>query len=92
MDPVSGFFNDVKDHRLFMAMKDDVLYLFGDVIDVIPGDAGDRLDLVLYGGEGVLLGKLEHEVDLVLHLVPDVRLAKDVEFVRCCFFYHLEFV
>lgn len=92
MDPVSGFLDDVEDDWFFMAVEDDVFYLLGDVIDIVPGDAGDGFDFVLDGGEGVLLGELEHEINLVLHLVPDVWLAKHVEFVRRCFLYHLELV
>ena len=67
MDPVSGLLNNIEHDRLLLAATDDFLYFFDDIVDVVPGDACDRLDLVLERCEGVLLGVLEHEVDLVLH-------------------------
>lgn len=92
MDPVPGFLDDVEDDWLFVAVEDDVLDLLGDVVDVVPGDAGDGFDFVLDGGEGVFLGELKHEVDLVLHLVADVGLAQHVELVRGSLLHHLKLI
>lgn len=80
MDPVAGLLNNIKDDWFLMAVVDDVVYLLRDVIQVVASDAGDRLELVLEGREGVLLGVLEHETDLVLELVAPVGLAEDGEF------------
>lgn len=92
MNPGSGFFNDVKDNRFFMAAEDDVFYFFGDMVDVVPGDASDGFDLIFDGSERVLLGELEHEVDLVLHLVANVGFTEYIEFIRSSFLDNLEFI
>ncbi len=58
-----------------MVVVDDVIDLLGDVVEVVAGDAGNGLQLVLQGREGILLGVLEEKTDLVLELVAAVRLA-----------------
>jgi hypothetical protein len=92
MDPVSGLFDNIEDDRLLLAATDDFLYFFDDIVDVVSGDACDGLDLVLERCEGVLLGVLEHEVDLVLHRVALERFAQDVELVGCRFLDNMEFI
>lgn len=75
MDPVPGLFDDVENNGFLLTVDDDIINFFCDCVDIIAGDAGDGLQLVLDGREGVLLGVLEHETDLVLKLIPAVRLA-----------------
>lgn len=75
MDPVARFLHDIEDHWFLVVVVDDVIDLLGDVVEVVAGDAGNGLQLVLQGREGILLGVLEEETDLVLELVAAVRLA-----------------
>lgn len=55
MDPASGFLDDVVDNGAIVVVEEDFVYLFVDVVDVVAGDAGDGLDFVVEGREGVLL-------------------------------------
>lgn len=75
VDPVPGLFDDVENNGFLLTVDDDIINFFCDCVDIIAGDTGDGLQLVLDGREGVLLGVLEHETDLVLKLIPAVRLA-----------------
>ena len=79
MDPVPGLFHYVKNDGFLLTVDDDIIDFFGDRVDIVAGDAGNRLHFVLDGREGVLLGVLEHETDLVLELIPAVGLAQDGE-------------
>jgi hypothetical protein len=79
VDPVPGLFHYVKNDGFLLTVDDDIIDLFGDRVDIVAGDAGNRLQFVLDGREGVLLGVLEHETDLVLELVAAVGLAQDGE-------------
>lgn len=90
--PVPGFLYNIKDDGFVVTVDDDIIDFLGDVVDVVAGDAGDWLDFVLDGSEGVLFGVLEHDADLVLEGVALVRLAQHCEFVGRGFFEHLELV
>lgn len=79
MDPITSLLNNIKDDWFLMAVVDDFIDLLRDVIEAISSDAGDWLELVLEGREGVLLGVLEHEANLVLELVAPVGLAQNGE-------------
>jgi hypothetical protein len=90
VDPIAGFLDDVEDDGLLLTVADNVLDLLGDGVDVVAGDADDGLELVAEGSEGVLLGELEHEVDLELQGVALVGFAEHVELVGCRLLHHLE--
>lgn len=75
-----------------LTVDDDIINFLGDVVDVVTGDAGDGLDLVLDGGEGILFGVLEHDADLVFKGVTLVGFAQHSELVGCGFFQHCELV
>lgn len=92
MYPVPGFLYNIEDDGFVLTVDDDIIDFFGDVVDVIAGDAGDRLDFVLDGRERVLLGVLEHNANLVLKGIALVGLAEHGEFVRSGFFEDLELV
>lgn len=90
--PVPGFLYNIEDDGFVVTVDDDVIDFLGDVVDVVAGDAGDGLDFVLDGSEGVLLGVLEHDADLVLEGIALVWLAQHCKFVGRGLFEHLELV
>lgn len=90
--PVPGFLDNIEDDGFVVTVDDDIIDFLGDVVDVVAGDAGDGLDLVLDGRERVLLGVLEHDADLVLEGVAFVGLAQHCELVGRGLFEHLELV
>jgi len=46
IDPVPCFFNNIKNNWFVITISDDFLDLLGDVVNVVPGDAGNGLNLV----------------------------------------------
>jgi hypothetical protein len=82
MYPVSGLFHNVENDWFLLTVDDDIIDFFGDCVDVIASYAGNGFQFVFDGSERVLLAVLEHETDLILELVPPVRLAQHSEFER----------
>ena len=64
-----------------LILTDDLVNSLVDVVDVAPGDAGNRLDLIPQRSEGVFLSEFKKNIDLVLHGVALVWLTEDVELV-----------
>lgn len=81
-DPNPDFLNDIVNDGLVSVIINDVLDLFGDFIQIVPGDACNWFDFVSDGRFGVGLGVLEMQVELVLELVfGKVRSDEYVELV-----------
>jgi hypothetical protein len=92
MNPASGLLHDIKNNRFLVTISNYFINLLDDVVDIVPSQAGDRLDLVAKRSERVLLGELEHDVDLVFELIALIGFAEDVEFVRGSLLDHLKLI
>ena len=79
MNPISGFFNYVKDDGSVLTFADDFINFLGNMVDIVPGDPCDGLYLEFEGSEGIFLREFKHEVDLVLHGIALVGFAKYIE-------------
>jgi hypothetical protein len=92
-DPESDFFDDFVDDGFSSVFVDEIFDSFGDGIEIIPGEASDRFDVVLDCSFGVGFGEFELNWEFVLKLVlRDVRSDKDREFMRGMFLDGMEFV
>lgn len=92
MNPVASFFHDIEDNGLLLVRFDDFFYFFDNIVDIIPGHSGNRLEFVFQRSEWIFLSVLEHDIDLVLHGVPFERFAQHVEFIGGCFFDDLKLI
>jgi len=92
MNPVSGFLNDIKNDRFLLAILDDLINYFDDMIDVVSGKSCNRLDFITKGIGWIFFGKLKHDIDLILQLVTFVRFTQDIEFVGCSLLDYLELI
>lgn len=92
-DPNSDFLNDIVNDGFVSVFINDVFDPFGDFIQIIPGDAGNWLDLVSDGSFGVGLGVFEMQVELVLELVfGKVRSDEYVELVGSVLLDNMELI
>ena len=66
MNPVSGFFNDIKNNRFLLTILNDFINNFDDMIDVISGESCNRFDFIAEGSSWIFFGKLKHDIDLIL--------------------------
>jgi hypothetical protein len=92
MNPISSLLDYIKHHWFFLTVEQDVIDFLDNMVDVVPSEARNGLDLVLQGCGGVVFGELEHEIDLVFGLYAFVWFAEDVELVGSGFLDNLEFV
>lgn len=81
-NPNPDFLNDIVNDGFVSVVINDVFDPLSDFIQIIPGDAGNWLDLVSDGSFGVGLGVFEMQVELVLELMlGKVRSDEYVELV-----------
>ena len=66
LDPLPDFLHNVIDDGPVAIIVNDGLDLVRDGKDVVTGEAGDGLDVILEWRLGVVRGELEAEFDLVL--------------------------
>ena len=90
MNPISGFFNYVKNDGSVLTFTDDFINFLSDMVDIVPGDSCDGLNLEFERSEGIFLCEFKHKVDLVLHRIALVGFAKYIKPVGGSFFDNLE--
>ena len=90
MNPISGFFNYVKDDGFMLTFAYDFVNFLSNVVDVIPSDPCDGLYFEFEGSEWIFLREFKHEIDLVLHGIALVGFAKYIEPVGGSFLDNLE--
>lgn len=66
MNPVSGFFDNIKHNRFLLTVQQNLIDFFDDMINIISCDSSNRFNFILKRSDGVLFSKLKHDVDLVL--------------------------
>lgn len=92
-DPQSDFFDNVVDDGFPSVFIDEIFDFFCQGIEIVSGDTGNGLNLVLEGGFGVGFGELKMNGEFVLELVlGEVGSDKDGELMRCVFLNNVEFV
>ncbi len=92
MNPVSCFLYDIENDRFLLAILNNLINDFDDMIDVISGKPCNWLDFIVERSGWIFFGKLKHDVDLIFQLISFVWFTQDIEFVGCSLLHYLELI